>query len=279
MADPTVSNDVNTQWRYRPPGTTGSADITGSSALVRLLRVINTHVVPSVDVTSVSNPGVANTYAGEFVNFRNDSVYAAGNYDAGNAAKVLAKATTKNGTVYYIDKILNFSEKTIGKHLELLGTPVTSEYNLFWSYLKASSIYTLASGDIATIAAGTFYTVFAPNNAAIRAAVNAGLLPGTGVAPNKVPNFAPTILAEKELVNKFIYAHILNKKTVATDGVESGSFEVGDPNYVFVNNSTPNAMRLTDMNNRQANVIFSLSNFLSNRCTIHLIDNYLQYNN
>ena len=108
-------------------------------------------------------------------------------------------------------------------------------------------------------------------------------MPGTGTAPNKVPNFKPSSAAEKELVNKFIYYHILNKKTVATDGRESGSFETlfknnnGDATNIFVNNMDPNSMSLTDMDSRTANIILASSNYLSNRCVIHLIDNYLKY--
>lgn len=283
FSDPTVDNNPNLQWRYIPPG--GGTQLTGSSALVRLLRVLNLHVVPSNDIVDATVTGVASTYGGEFLKYGNNTVQASGNFDAATVANITGKATAKNGTVYYIDKILNFSEKTIGKHIEALGTPVTSEYNLFWQYLKSASIYTLASGDIAGVASGTFYTFFIPNNNAIKAAVNAGLLPGTGTAPNKVPLFNPTLLADKDLVNKFIYAHVLNKKTVASDGLESGSFEVilktnaGEPNNVFVNNLVPGQMTLTDMNNRISTVLISASNNLSNRCMIHLLDNYLLYNN
>jgi uncharacterized surface protein with fasciclin (FAS1) repeats len=281
FADPTVDNNPNYQWRYIPPG--GGTQLTGSSALVRLLRVINLHVIPGRDLTDVSGSGVAQSAGGEFIRYNNNTVFAAGNVDANNTAAVTLKKTAKNGTVYYIDKILNYSELTIGKHIEKLGTPTTSEFNYFWQYLKSSNIYTASTGDIISVASGTFYTVFIPNNNAIKAAVNAGLLPGTGTAPNKTPLFTPTTPADKEMVNKFIYYHILNKKSVATDGQESGSFESllrrsnGDPNSIFVNNMVPNSMSLTDMNNRTANVIVASSNYLSNRAVIHLTDNYLKY--
>jgi uncharacterized surface protein with fasciclin (FAS1) repeats len=281
FADPTVDNNPNYQWRYIPPG--GGTQLTGSSALVRLLRVINLHVVPGIDIQSVAGSGVAMTAGGEFIRYNSNTVFGAGNVDANNTAAVTAQKTAKNGTVYYIDKILNYSELTIGKHIEKIGTPTTSEFNYFWQYLKSSNIYNATTGDIINVASGTFYTVFIPNNNAMKAAVNAGLLPGTGTAPNKTPVFAPTALADKELVNKFIYYHILNKKSVATDGQESGSFESllrrgnGDPNSIFVNNMVPNSMSLTDMNNRTANVIVASSNYLSNRAVIHLIDNYLKY--
>jgi uncharacterized surface protein with fasciclin (FAS1) repeats len=282
FADPTVSNVINEQWRYIPPG--GGTQLTGSSALVRMQRILNMHVIPGRDITSLANPGVALTYSGEFIKFNGNTVIGAGNYDAGSVATVLNTKTAKNGTVYYLDRIIEFSEKTIGKHIEILGTPTTSEFNSFWLYLKNSPIYNLTTGEIQGVAAGSFYTFFIPNKAAIVAAVNAGLLPGTGTAPNMVPNFAPTLLADKEKVANFIYYHILNKKAIATDGQESGTFETlykfpnGDPSTLFVNNSAPNLITVNDMVNRTATVTLASSNNLSNRAVIHLINNYLKSN-
>lgn len=278
FADPTVSNNVNEQWRYIPPG--GGTQLTGSSALVRLQRILNMHVVPGRDITSLSSSGMAMTYSGEFVKYNSNTVIAPGNSDAGTMALVDSVKTAKNGTVYYLNRILEFSEKIVGKHVETLGTPTTSQFNYFWQYLKNSSIFNAATGEIQQVASGSFYTIFAPNNAAITAAVTAGFLPGTG----STPNFNPSALADKEKVNNFLHYHILNKKNVATDGQESGSFEAifkfpnGDPSSIFVNNTVPNNMVLTDMLNRTANVVTGSSNNLSNRCTIHLIDNYLRRN-
>jgi hypothetical protein len=166
----------------------------------------------------------------------------------------------------------------------LLGTPAASQYNSFWQYLKSSSIFTAATSEITGVASGTFYTFFIPDNNAIKAAVNAGLLPGTGVAPNKTPSFNPTTPIEREQVANFIYYHILNKKNIATDGQESGSFETlykfpnGDPSTIFINNTVPNVVSVNDMMNRTANITLAPSNVLSNRCTIHLINNYLRFN-
>ncbi|MBK6935974.1 MAG: fasciclin domain-containing protein [Chitinophagaceae bacterium] len=278
FSDPTVSNNVNEQWRYIPPG--GGTQLTGSSALVRLQRILNMHVVPGRDITSLATSGVAMTYSGEFIKYNSNTVIAPGNSDSGTMALVDSIKTAKNGTVYYLNRILEFSEKTVGKHVEALGTPTTSQFNYFWQYLRYASIYNFTTGEIQQVASGSFYTIFAPNNAAISAAVSAGLLPGTG----STPNFNPTVLADKEKVNNFLHYHILNKKNVATDGQESGSFEAifkfpnGDPSSIFVNNTVPNNMVLTDMINRTANVVTGGSNNLSNRCTIHLIDNYLRRN-
>ena len=281
VADPSIDNNPNYQWRYTPPG--GGTVLTGSTALVRLLRIINSNVIPGIDVTSISGTGVVMSYGGEFVRYDNNRVFASANQFAGTTIKNNDRRIAKNGTVYYIDSILDYSNLTHGTYIKKLGLAPTSEFNSFWQYLNNSPIYNQVTGEILNVAGGTFYTFFIPNTAAIKAAVNAGLLPGTGVAPNKVPNFNPTLPAEKEMVTKFIYYHILNKKTVATDGMESGAYETlfrrsnGDAGSLFINNMAPGAMMVTDMNTRSANVIVPASNFLANRFVVHLMDNYLKY--
>lgn len=282
FSDPTVSNNVNEQWRYIPPG--GGAQLTGSSALVRLQRLLNMHVVPGRNITDLSGTGVAMTYSGEFIKYNANTVVAAGNGDIPNVANVTSSKTAANGTVHYLDKMLLFSERNVGMHLAALAPNASSPYNNFWQYLRNSTIYNATTGEVQGVSAGSFFTFFAPNNAAIVAAVNAGLLPGTGVVPNMVPNFTPTLPADREKVNNFIYYHILNKKNVASDGQESGTFETlfkfsnGDPSSIFVNNSVPNNITMNDMMGRSATLLVPSSNNLSNRITIHLIDNYLRSN-
>lgn len=281
FVDPTVDINPNNQWRYTPPG--GGTQLVGPNAVGRLMRVLQLHIIPQVDVKDISGTGVVLSYGGEYVRFENNTVFAAGNLDAGNVGVGTGSKTAKNGTVQYIDRVMEFSTAIVGKHVEKLGTPTTSDFNYFWQYLRNSSIYTISSGEIANVAGGTFYTFLIPDKNAILAAVNAGLLPGTGVAPNKLPLFNPTLPTDKERVNKFIYSHILNKRSVATDGSDGGAVETlyrdnqGDPGSVFVDNSVINAMKLRDVENRTADVIYAKSNFLSNRCVIHLINNYLKY--
>jgi uncharacterized surface protein with fasciclin (FAS1) repeats len=282
FSDPTVSNIVSQQWRYTPPG--GGTTLSASSALVRLQRILNLHVIPEVDVTSTAGSGVAMSYGGEFVKYNSNKVVAAGNVVNNNPANVTETKKAKNGSVHYLDDLLTFSENTIGNDIiKLGGSSTASPYYDFAQYLLNAAIFNKSTGDILNVAAGTSYTVFIPDNNAIVKAVNDGLLPGTGTAPNKVPNFKPSSAAEKQLVENFIYFHILNKKTVATDGKESGSYETlfkdknGDATKIFVNNLVPNAMSLTDMESRISNIILASSNYLSNRCVIHLIDNYLKY--
>jgi uncharacterized surface protein with fasciclin (FAS1) repeats len=282
FVDPTVSNNVNEQWRYIPPG--GGAQLTGSSALVRLQRILNMHVIPGRDIPEMASNGMGLSYSGEFVAFGSGKVSASGNSDAKNPSFVTRSEKASNGSVHFLDRLLTFSELQIGRHIAQLAPDKNSPYWNFYQYLFNSTLFNKSTFEIQQVASGSFYTFFIPDNAAIQEAVNAGLLPGTGSGPVKTPLFNPTLAADKDRVASFIHYHILNKKNVATDGQESGSFESiykfsnGDASSIFVNNNIPNAMTLTDMKNRTATVNLQQSNKLSNRCTIHLINNYLQYN-
>jgi hypothetical protein len=67
------------------------------------------------------------------------------------------------------------------------------------------------------------------------------------------------------------------------DGIASGSFDTYLKNAVGSNikmtiSNSKGAMYILDSYNRSANVIMAQSNNLSNRCVIHLLDNYLKYN-
>ena len=281
-ADPSVSNNANEQWRYTPPN--GGTVITGSSALVRLLRMLNLHVVQR-DLTNLSGTGAAQTNGGEFITFNNNKVQGAGNADYNAPANIDSVKTARNGTVYYIDRPLNYSNFAIGTYLRRLGTPTTSEFNYFWRYVSSTDLYNTATDEFNSgPSTGSFYTFFVPNKVSIENAIRAGLLPGTVSGTTVTPKFTGLTNTEIELVKKFVLYHIL-KKSVATDGQESGSFEslfrnrLGDPGNINVSNSTGSSMLLTDMNNRQASVVMgtTTSNQLGNRIVLHLINNYLKY--
>jgi uncharacterized surface protein with fasciclin (FAS1) repeats len=280
--DLTVSNDINDQWRYTPkPGSTIPAS-TGSSTRARLQRIINQHVVPLTVIDDLSGEGMLQTYGGEYISYKNNTVFAAGNVDSNNVATILDTKTAKNGRVYYATRLMEYSEALPGVHIEKLGTPASSQYNFFWQYLKGSGLWNNTTKEILGVANGTFYTLFVPNNAAIQKAVDDGLLPGTGTAPGKTPVFAPTSPADQQLVTRFIQFHFLNKRCIGTDGGDGGAIETlyktdeGDPTTIFVNNG-PSSIVLTDVNSRTATVVSPRSSYLSNRCIIHLVNNYLQY--
>ena len=283
--DASVSNDIYEQYRFIPPTGSTIPASTGATTRNRLLRILNLHVVPRRILTNLAAEGSAMTAGGEYIGFKNNTVFGSGNVDANQVVTVSSNKTSKNGRVYYIDKILNFSENLVGAHIEKLGTTptaATSQYNYFWEFLKGSTIWNNTTKEITGVANGTFFTLFIPNNAAIMNAVKDGLLPGN--TTTGVPVFAQASQTnlQREQVVRFIYHHFLDKRTVAADGEESGSIptllktNLGDPINVFVNNA-PGSLVLTDMTNRTSNVISAPSTYIGNRIVIHLINNYLKY--
>lgn len=283
--DASVSNDIYEQYRFTPPAGSTLPASTGATTRNRLLRILNLHVIPKRVLSNLTTEGIAMSYGGEYVGFKNNTIFSSGNVDANEVVNVTSSKTSKNGRVYYIDKILNFTENFIGAHIEKLGTtPSTaaSQYNYFWEFLKTSTIWNATTKEITGVANGTFFTLFIPNNAAIMQAVKDGMLPGN--TTTGVPNFtqATQTNVQREQVVRFIYHHFLDKRTVAADGEESGSFptllktNLGDPINVFVNNQ-PGSLVLTDMTNRTSTVISPVSYYVGNRTMIHLINNYLKY--
>lgn len=278
-------------WAYSstPPYTTW--DYT-TNARDRLYRILQTSVsAPTVDLPSLSGKGIIETYNGEYVRYQHDTVFASGNVDAGNFLLKDSSSTTVNGTVYYMHEVvptgktstgglLTFTENQFGYHIVQLSTQYPSSFSHFYNYLKSSTVWTASTFTVTGTVAGGFYTVFIPTNAAIELAVKAGLLPGN--TTTGVPNFAPSAAADKEKVARFILYHILNKTTVATDGVKNGAYATllpnsnTDPTYITVINHV-GSMELRDAYNNSANVIVSRSNNLSNRTVIHSIDKVLQY--
>lgn len=283
FADATASNIAYEQWRYTPPN--GGTEIKGSSALVRLLRVLNMHVVIG-DLPTLGGSGAAQTYGGEFITFNNGQVQGAGNVEFDAPANVVTTKTAKNGTVYYLDKPLNYSNHAIGTYLKKLGSDPASEFNYFWNYVISTDLYNKSTDEFITgPSTGSLYTFFVPNKVAIENAIRDGMLPGTVSGSTVKPKFTSLTPREIELVKNFVLYHILNKKSVATDGQDSGSFETlfknkdGEATSIFVRNDTGSSMRLTDMNERNADVVMgrATSNQLGNRIVIHLINNYLKY--
>lgn len=273
----TASND---SWQYNG-STNGAYD--------RLNRIINTCVFMEPYRQTLGDLRGKGTVKagdvgleGEYIKFDNMDIVTAGLQDSSQVAHADSMKTALNGVVYYINKVPSFTSNTIGFHIMKLGQDPSSEFNYFWQYLSKSIIFNTTTNDILGLSGG-FYTVFIPNNDAIVKAVNDGLLPGTGTAPNMVPNFNPSVAEDKQKVQNFIQYHILNNHTVIPDGDASGKFEsvykndAGTPLEFTVYNQ-PNELYIIDNHGGISNVIINSSNNLSNRCVIHLIDSYLNYN-
>lgn len=294
--NPLLSADLTLQWEYKPPGA-AAPTITGASAYQRLLRLLNMHVVytPTNRLDNLALPGVAQTYGGDYIKWSSSStIQAAGNVDSSTLVRVDSFKTASNGRVYYIDRLITFSESTIGKHIEKLqfttGT-TRSQYWYFAQLLKSSTLYNATTGEITGLSAGAFYTILVPDSNSIKRAVVDGFLPGTVSGGIGVPTLAPTSLLDQGKIANFIQYHILDKAAVGTDGIianpngQQGSIPTLYVNVtgtigVFVNRLAVGSISFTDAANRTAMTRLSLpanGDYLSNRAVIHSINNYLQY--
>jgi uncharacterized surface protein with fasciclin (FAS1) repeats len=272
----------NNQWIYVNPAN-GTTSINDSNRL-NLLRMVNTCVfeTPNNELAQLGQTGfsgIAATFGGECVRYNGNLLSTAGSIDRNATIRIDSSKSSSNGMVYYINELPYFSYIPIPTRLRILGTPTTSEFNLFWSYMRFSTAYDSVNLAINGTSAGSFYTIFVPNNTQMRAAITAGLLPGTAA----VPIFNPPLTADKIKVEKFLQYHILDKRTVIPDGKDIGSFPsllknaAGDP-VSFTIQYTGGVFEIKDQLNRVARLVTAQSNQLSNRTVIHSIDNYLRSN-
>ncbi|MCM4157229.1 fasciclin domain-containing protein [Gramella sp. AN32] len=281
------------EWTYTSPVT--NTTVAGSIARARILRILYNHIVqtPNGELDDLSGTGIFrsgdNEIPGEYIKYDNNQVYAAGNEALENVVNITGYEDQENGRVYYTDNLLEFSEEPPAQDLKELAighdTIVLedSPFEYFYRYLENTSIYDRGTNAIRGVDLGTKYTFLVPSNDAIRQAVEDGVLPGTETETGMEPNFNPSDIAEKEMVEKFILYHILDTRTIAADGFISGLIgtllkdDFGEAAYIRVVNE-PGSLELVDENNRSAMLIPEYSNNLADRSLIHLIDNYLLYN-
>lgn len=218
---------------------------------------------------------------GDYIKYNNFTIATAGLEDSSQVARIDSIKTASNGKVYFVNRLLRYSENGIGFHLSKLGSSASSPFNYFWQLLLNNTLsYTAATNQI--IGLTGFSTIFVPTNTAVQRAVDDGLLPKNTSTGG--PNFNPTTPADIDRVRKFLQYHFLATHTAVPDDVIfPGSFETALKNdqgtalRLQINNSA-NALSVVDAFGRTANVIIAQSNNLSNRSVIHLIDNYLKYN-
>jgi uncharacterized surface protein with fasciclin (FAS1) repeats len=272
-------NTLRLDWQYTTPGT--GVITYGAAARDMLLRILATHIIPTPnnELDNISGSGIVESLNGEYIKYNANKFVSAGSLDSGFVINSKGTKASSNGRVYYADNLLTYSITPLANTIINLGAASTSEYYNFAQYLKNSPLYAAATGSLLGVQTGVFYTVFVPNNAAVLAAVAAGLLPKNA---NGTPNFAPTLQAERDLVSAFLLYHFLNKNTVVPDGKKSGTYETlykklsGDAG-IFTVSGAAGSMQVTDVFGRVSNVIVPSSNNLADRAVIHLIDNYLQY--
>ena len=267
-------------WVYQAEGGTAT---TGSIPQSRVNRILASSIflTQNAEMNNLSGEGIVESWNGEYVRYKNNTLFAGGNMDEGSVVHIDSVGTSVNGKVLYVDGLLKFSEVAIGGHLGRLANADPDDYGYFFNYLVKSTIWSNSDSTINGMTAGNPYTVFVPSNAAISEAVKSGLLPGD--ASTGVPNFSPSALEDQQAVVAFLQYHILNKNMVATDGKKSGDYLTllqtldGEPTTIKITNSV-GSLVLKGMNGDVANVKVANSNILGDMAIIHTIDKVLDFN-
>jgi uncharacterized surface protein with fasciclin (FAS1) repeats len=281
-------NTLNSTFQYTPPGGT---TVIGQPAPSNIFRMLNSHIIEG-EVSSFAGTGILETIGGEYIRYNNNRVSSSGTMDSTDVSKrsipvVKIKGAdfrqATNGRDFYVNGLLSFTVKNVGEHIKLYGTATTDPFYGFYQMLLFNPVCTnKTTMEIQGVSLGVNYTVFIPNDAAIKQAVRDGILPGTVVGSVVTPNYNPATSVDIAKISRFILYHIVSKNTIANDGIKSGSFETlfkdsnGDAGIVVIQNQLNN-LRVLDMNGRAATAVNANSNVLSNRTLIHQIDNYLKY--
>ncbi|QJD95251.1 hypothetical protein HH214_04850 [Mucilaginibacter robiniae] len=272
---------ANSAFTYTSNGVT----TVGNTARDQLLRILNLHIVltPSGELNDLSGSGIAETYGGEYIRWKGNTVYAGGNVENNQVIGVTGSKTANNGKVYYLNNnVLQYPVNTVASQIQKNAAKSSDPYYDFYQYLINSTVYSATTGEITAIQPGVFYTIFIPTHQAILDAVKNGWLPGTVSGSIVTPNYNPSSSTDKDMVSRFILFHILDGNTVAPDGKKNGQFatllknSVGDKvNLVIA--SQLNSMQIGDNKGRTANLVPANSNYLATRTLLHQIDTYLQY--
>lgn len=275
--------DDKSNWGYLKPGTTGTVDVS-DGAKARINRILETSVIPTLngELDNLSGKGIVEAYNGEYIKYDAGKVYASGNVETNTPVTIDSSGTAINGKVYYTKNLLTFTETPVPVTIAKLATDYPSDFGHFWNYLKNASIFGAADNSILQVALGSFYTFLIPNNAAIEKAVKDGVLPGN--TTTGVPNFTSADPRDVEKVTNFIYYHILDKNTVASDGQKSGGYATllknANGNVLFLNVVSPakNNLSFNDAYGNNVTININRSNNLAYRTIIHSLNSYLKFN-
>ncbi|MGJ7030130.1 fasciclin domain-containing protein [Niabella hirudinis] len=253
------------------------------SAVLR--QVLMYHIVPlgNDPLPDMSGTGILESYAGEYLKYNNNKLYSSGTMDS--VIKYVQVDSTNvgnsesgplNGLVVYAASGLTSSQTNMADFLKLQGAETAgSPFYKFYQYLvKSADLYSAAAADgkIKGIEPGLNYTMLIPNNAAIDLAVARGDLPAST---------APSSLADKDKVKRFIQYHIL-KNSFAIDGKKSGVFETlcknidGDAQDVMVVQNTTSQLSVRDNVGNTVAADVANSNLLGQRVMVHSLNGYLK---
>lgn len=243
--------------------------------------------------------GYAVNAEGDFVRFKDGKIQMLGNYDENNWVTATFKKSFNNGTVYTIDKMLQYSRNTTKPSsvdgwqeqpmLTYIQNAATKNSNI--SIFKDYMTELFTQTNLAfTLSTSSSYTILMPNNEAMQAAINAKELPTIEETRKSINDLQKAI--------NFVKYHIIPSKVYVNDGysrvlLANGSTQAYDvaptlhkvlitTTYVRVEKSGGNLIFKTQNSgtvNRTAQVVKGTthSNLFGAKAVLHEIDNYLQY--
>lgn len=243
--------------------------------------------------------GYAVNAEGDFIRFKNGKIQMLGNYDEENWVTATFKKSFNNGTVYTIDRLLQYSRNTTmpssvdGWQEQPMLTYIqkasakNSNVSIFSDYM--TELFTQTSLAF-TLSTSSSYTILMPNNEAMQAAIAAKVLPTIAETKKSINDLQKAI--------NFIKYHIIPSKVYVNDGynrvlLSSGATQAYDvastlhkvlitSTYLRVEKSNGNLLFRTQNTgsvNRSAEVVkgVSHSNIFGAKAVLHEIDNYLEY--
>jgi uncharacterized surface protein with fasciclin (FAS1) repeats len=283
--------------------TVNAVTTSGAIPLANLQRILNLNIVPTPnnELNDLSGDGIAETNAGEYIRWHNNTVSSGATVEQNKTLTVVGSRPYSNGKVYFLSGgLLDAPTKTIAADIQANAGTAAAQgpYYDFYTYLVSSNAYNATAAEILNIQLGANYTVFIPTQAAMKQAVVDGFLPGTTTVVGGVKIWAsftynPALSTDKDLVSNFIFYHILNGITVAPDGkkgVNGTPFPTllkdinGNALVVYTFNQ-PGNLRVEDSEARFAtvtppnnNAYFpATSNYLGNHALLHQINTYLRF--
>lgn len=189
--------------------------------------------------------GYAVNYYGEMVRYKNGQLQAAGNIKDSTYVTVTADPTSYvNGTVYTIDRLLNYSQReTDGNNATgwEQSANITDDVTAYLASHPECSIFkkyydaTLEAHVKNYISTSDFHTVLIPTDERMQELLDAGMLP-------TVDEVTANANGEMITAGDFILGHFLQGAVFADDGLDR--VYMSDAHYNTITNST--AIRITE---------------------------------
>lgn len=230
-----------------------NSDVLSTTADIRLRRLMQLHILSGYkngevdsEVHSFSSGGLTQydswafrqTYSGDVIRYKNNKVQACGNIDEGTFVTVSPVESFANGTVYRMDRMLQYSQRE-----KQPSAPIGWTNNTLWYYLNKAGMenpqvtdfvnYVRAclkdesTDELSGISEDNRYTVLMVNNTAMTNARTQGYLPALSVIAENA--------LEKERAAAFLRSHFLQSRAFVDDRLPYlYPYNVNEPNSINI---------------------------------------------